>query len=76
MVETINKLKKVTRKLAQDLSRKPTEDELAAEMNVSIPKLREIIKIAQEPLSLKLQSVKKKILVWATLLKIKKQMLL
>lgn len=52
MVETINKLKKVTRKLAQDLSRKPTEDELAAEMNVSIPKLREIIKIAQEPLSL------------------------
>lgn len=52
MVETINKLKKVTRKLAQELSRKPTEDELATEMNVSIPKLREIIKIAQEPLSL------------------------
>ncbi len=52
MVETINKLKKVTRKLAQELSRKPTEDELAVEMNVSIPKLREIIKIAQEPLSL------------------------
>ena len=52
MVETINKLKKVTRKLAQELSRRPNEDELAAEMNVSIPKLREIIKIAQEPLSL------------------------
>jgi len=52
MVETINKLKKVTRKLAQDLSRKPTEEELAYEMNVSITKLREIIKIAQEPLSL------------------------
>ena len=52
MVETINKLKKVTRRLAQELSRKPTEDELAMEMNVSIPKLREIIKIAQEPLSL------------------------
>ena len=50
MVETINKLKKVTRRLAQELSRKPTEDELAIEMNVSIPKLREIIKIAQEPL--------------------------
>ena len=42
MVETINKLKKVTRRLAQELSRKPTEDELAIEMNVSIPKLREI----------------------------------
>ncbi|MBP7212520.1 sigma-70 family RNA polymerase sigma factor, partial [bacterium] len=52
MVETINKLKKVTRRLAQELSRKPTEDELAVEMNVTIPKLREIIKIAQEPLSL------------------------
>ena len=52
MVETINKLKKVTRKLAQEHSRKPTEDELAQEMNISISKLREIIKVAQEPLSL------------------------
>ena len=52
MVETINKLKKVTRRLAQELSRKPTEEELATEMGVSIPKLREIVKIAQEPLSL------------------------
>ena len=52
MVETINKLKKVTRRLAQELSRKPTEEELAVEMNVSISKLREIVKIAQEPLSL------------------------
>lgn len=52
MVETINKLKKVTRKLAQELSRKPSEEELAQEMNISIIKLREIIKVAQEPLSL------------------------
>ena len=52
MVETINKLKKVTRRLAQELSRKPTEEELAVEMGVSITKLREIVKIAQEPLSL------------------------
>jgi RNA polymerase primary sigma factor len=52
MVETINKLKKVTRRLAQERSRKPTEEELAAEMNVSISKLRDIVKIAQEPLSL------------------------
>lgn len=52
MVETINKLKKVTRKLAQDFSRKPTEDELAIEMGITIPKLREIVKVAQEPLSL------------------------
>ena len=52
MVETINKLKKVTRKLAQELSRKPTEEELSVEMGLSVPKLREIVKIAQEPLSL------------------------
>ncbi len=52
MVETINKLKKVTRKLAQELSRKPTEDELAQAMAISVPKLRDIIKVAQEPLSL------------------------
>jgi len=52
MVETINKLKKVTRKLAQELARKPSEKELAMEMGVSINKLREIIKVAQEPLSL------------------------
>ena len=54
MVETINKLKKVTRKLAQDLSRKPTEDELSEAMGISINKLREIVKVAQEPLSLEI----------------------
>lgn len=52
MVETINKLKKITRKLAQDLSRKPTEEEIAEAMSITINKLREIIKVAQEPLSL------------------------
>jgi RNA polymerase primary sigma factor len=52
MVETINKLKKVTRRLAQEKSRKPTEEELAKEMGISVPKLRDIIKVAQEPLSL------------------------
>jgi RNA polymerase primary sigma factor len=52
MVETINKLKKITRKLAQELSRKPTEEELAAAMLITVPKLRDIIKVAQEPLSL------------------------
>ncbi len=52
MVETINKLKKITRKLAQELSRKPTEEELATAMAISVPKLRDIIKVAQEPLSL------------------------
>jgi RNA polymerase primary sigma factor len=52
MVETINKLRKKTRQLAQELGRKPSEEELAASMTISINKLREIIKVAQEPLSL------------------------
>jgi len=52
MVETINKLKKITRKLAQEKSRKPNEEELAKEMGITVAKLREIIKVAQEPLSL------------------------
>lgn len=52
MVETINRLKKVTRKLSQTHGRKPTEDEIAESMEVSVEKLREIIKVAQEPISL------------------------
>lgn len=52
MVETINKLKKVTRKLAQDKGRKPTEEEIAESMEISISKLRDIVKVAQEPISL------------------------
>jgi RNA polymerase primary sigma factor len=52
MVETINKLKKVTRKLAQDKGRKPTEEEIALAMEISISKLRDIVKVAQEPISL------------------------
>ena len=52
MVETINKLKKITRQLAQELNRKPTEQELAKSMDVSLVKLHEIIKAAKEPISL------------------------
>ncbi|MBX9568195.1 MAG: RNA polymerase sigma factor RpoD [Candidatus Obscuribacterales bacterium] len=52
MVETINKLKKITRKLAQDKGRKPTEEEIADAMEISLVKLREIVKVAQEPVSL------------------------
>ena len=52
MVETINKLKKVTRKLAQEKGRKPTEEEIAECMEITISKLRDIVKVAQEPISL------------------------
>lgn len=52
MVETINRLKKATRQLSQTHGRKPTEEEIAEAMDVTITKLREIIKVAQEPISL------------------------
>ncbi len=52
MIETINKLKKAQRKLSQDLGRKPTEEEVAASMEITVARLREIQKIAQEPISL------------------------
>lgn len=52
MVETINKLIRVNRQLAQELGRDPTPAEIAKEMGISESKVREIIKIAQEPLSL------------------------
>ena len=52
MVETINRLKKITRKLSQDLGRKATDEEIAKEMEITVEKLREIVKVAQEPISL------------------------
>lgn len=52
MVETINKLVRVNRQLLQDLGREPRPEEIAAEMGMSEEKVREIIKIAQEPVSL------------------------
>ncbi|TQR45584.1 RNA polymerase sigma factor RpoD [Paenibacillus popilliae] len=52
MVETINKLVRVSRQLLQELGREPTPEEIAAEMELSVEKVREIMKIAQEPVSL------------------------
>jgi RNA polymerase sigma factor, sigma-70 family len=52
MVETINKLIRVSRQLLQELGREPTPEEIAAEMDLSVDKVREIMKIAQEPVSL------------------------
>ena len=52
MVETINKLVRVSRQLVQELGREPTPEELAKELNMSIDKVREISKISQEPVSL------------------------
>ena len=52
MVDTINKLSRVKRQLLQELGRDPQPDEIAAEMGVSPEKVREIMKIAQDPVSL------------------------
>ena len=52
MVETINKLSRYQRQLTLELNREPTDEELAKKMNLSVDKVREVIKIAQEPVSL------------------------
>ena len=52
MVETINKVIRVSRQLLQELGHDPSPDEIAEEMNMPVEKVREILKIAQEPVSL------------------------
>ena len=52
MVETINKLVRVSRQLLQEQGRDPTPEEIAWEMDMSVDRVREIMKIAQEPVSL------------------------
>ena len=52
MVETINKLIRVSRQLLQELGREPTPEEIAKEMDMSVDRVREILKISQEPVSL------------------------
>ena len=52
MVETINKLIRVSRQLLQELGREPTPEEIADEMDMSVERVREILKISQEPVSL------------------------
>ncbi len=52
MVETINKLIRVSRQLLQELGREPSPEEIAEEMSMSVERVREILKISQEPVSL------------------------
>ena len=52
MVETINKLIRVSRQLLQELGREPTPEEIAKEMDIPVERVREILKISQEPVSL------------------------
>ena len=52
MVETIHKVSKIQRQLVQDKGREPTAEEIAVELNMSVEKVRDIMKIAQDPVSL------------------------
>ena len=52
MIETINKLIRVSRSLVQEIGREPTGEEIAKKMDIPVNKIRKIIKIAQEPISL------------------------
>jgi RNA polymerase primary sigma factor len=52
MVETINRLIRTSRRLLQEMGREPTAEEIAAEMQITPDKVREIIKVSQEPVSL------------------------
>ncbi len=52
MVETINRLVRISRRLLQEMGREPTSEEIAQEMQISPEKVREIIKVSQEPVSL------------------------
>jgi RNA polymerase primary sigma factor len=52
MIETINKLIRTSRQLVQELGREPTPEEIATKMEVPVDKVRKVLKIAQEPISL------------------------
>ena len=52
MVETINKMVRIQRQMTLELNREPTDEELAKKMNLSVDKVREVIKISQDPVSL------------------------
>ena len=67
MVETINKLIRISRQLLQELGREPTAEELAVEMQMPEEKVREIMKIAQEPVSLETPIGEEEDSIWVTL---------
>ena len=67
MVETINKLIRVSRQLLQELGREPSPEEIAEELDMPVERVREILKISQEPVSLEHRSVRKRTAIWVIL---------
>ena len=66
MIETINKLVRMQRQLQQDLGREPTTEELSVKMELPVNKVRKVLRIAQEPISLERRWAKRKNRTWAT----------
>ncbi len=60
MIETINKLVRTQRSLVQELGREPTPEEIADKMGIAVSKVRKVLKIAQEPISLERRSEKRR----------------
>ena len=52
MIETINKLMRIQKQLVQELGREPTPEEVAEEMNLPVDRVRAVLKMAQQPISL------------------------
>ena len=65
MIETINKLIRTSRQLVQEYGREPTSEEIAKRMEIPVVKVRKVLKIAQEPISWRRRSGKRKTRIWA-----------
>ena len=76
MIETINKLNRISRQMLQEMGREPTPEELGDRMEMPEDKVRRVLKIAKEPISMETPLVMMKTRIWATLLKIHKLALL
>ncbi len=66
MIETINKLNRISRQMLQEMGREPTPEELGERMEMPEDKIRKVLKIAKEPISMETRSVMTKIRTWAT----------
>jgi DNA-directed RNA polymerase sigma subunit (sigma70/sigma32) len=66
MIETIDKLIRTSRALVQELGREPTSEEIAKRMDIPVSKVRKVLKIAQEPISLETRSARRRTRIWGT----------
>ena len=69
MIETINKLNRISRQMLQEMGREPTPEELGERMEMPEDKVRKVLKIAKEPISMETPSATTKTRIWATLSK-------